>query len=115
VSSSYFHEELIGYPQVDFVLRGDSTEPPLHQLLVALRDGAPLDRIPNLTGRTRARCGSIPTPSCPPRFDYVDIRPELVVEMMLRDRDFASALPFNGWWRNPISAVFTVKVAPTSA
>ena len=36
LSSSYFHRELIDYPQVDFVLRGDSTEPPLHRLLTAL-------------------------------------------------------------------------------
>jgi len=49
LSSSYFHRELIGYPQVDFVLRGESTEPPLHQLLLALREGKPVDRIPNLT------------------------------------------------------------------
>jgi len=49
LSSTYFHRELIGYPQVDFVLRGDSTEPPLHQLLLALRDGSPVDDIPNLT------------------------------------------------------------------
>ena len=41
LSSSYFHRELIGYPQVDYVLRGDSTEPPLHQLLLALKSGAP--------------------------------------------------------------------------
>ena len=38
LSSSYFHRELIGYPQVDYVLRGDSTEPPLHQLLLALQE-----------------------------------------------------------------------------
>ena len=37
-SSSYFHEELIRYPQVDFVLRGDSTEEPLRQLLLSLRE-----------------------------------------------------------------------------
>ena len=29
--------------------------------------------------------------------------------MMARHRDLESALPFNGWWRNPIAAVFTVK------
>ncbi len=39
LSSTYYHRELIHYPQVDFVLRGDSTEPPLHQLLLALQDG----------------------------------------------------------------------------
>src|SRR5580693_8630282 len=49
LTSTYFHRELIGYPQVDYVLRGDSTEPPLHQLLLALRDVTPVDEIPNLT------------------------------------------------------------------
>jgi len=37
---------LVGYPQVDYVLRGDSTEPPLHQLLIALQRGEPVDQIP---------------------------------------------------------------------
>ena len=46
LSSTYFHRELIGYPQVDYVLRGDSTEPPLHQLLLALESGAPLENDP---------------------------------------------------------------------
>ena len=45
----------------------------------------------------------------PTTLDYVDIRPDLVVEMMARYRDLQSTLPFNGWWRNPIAAVFTVK------
>ena len=48
-SSSYFHEELIRYPQVDFVLRGDSTEEPLRQLLLSLRERRPPAEIPNLT------------------------------------------------------------------
>jgi len=109
LSSSYFHEELITYPQVDFVLRGDSTEPPLHQLLVALREGKPLDQIPNLTWKDAGSVRVNPHSFVPTTLDYVDIRPDLVIQMMVRDRDFESALPFNGWWRNPIAAVFTVK------
>jgi B12-binding domain/radical SAM domain protein len=109
LSSSYFHEELAGYPQVDFVLRGDSTEPPLHQLLVALRDGTPLDRIPNLTWKDGGKVRVNPHTFVPETLDYVDIRPELVIEMMARYRDLEGTLPFNGWWRNPIAAVFTVK------
>jgi B12-binding domain/radical SAM domain protein len=109
LSSSYFHEELAAYPQVDFVLRGDSTEPPLHQLLVALRDGTPLDRIPNLTWKDGGKVRVNPHTFVPETLDYVDIRPELVIEMMARYRDFEGTLPFNGWWRNPIAAVFTVK------
>ena len=109
LSSTYFHRELIDYPQVDFVLRGDSTEPPLHQLLVALRDGVPLDGIPNLTWKD-ARGVHVNSHSyVPTTLDYVDIRPDLMIEMMARYRDLESTLPFNGWWRNPIAAVFTVK------
>ena len=32
-----------------------------------------------------------------------------MVEMVLRHRDLASVVPFQGWLRNPITAVFTVK------
>jgi B12-binding domain/radical SAM domain protein len=109
LSSSYFHEELITYPQVDFVLRGDSTEPPLHELLVALREGAPLDRIPNLTWKDGGHVRVNPHTYLPASLDYVDIRPDRVIEMMVRHRDFEGPLPFRGWWRNPIAAVFTVK------
>lgn len=36
-SATYFAKELLEYPEVDFVLRGDSTEEPLVELLRALR------------------------------------------------------------------------------
>src|SRR5512136_1500224 len=38
-SSSYFYRELIQYPAVDFVLRGDSTEQPLLALMHYIKDG----------------------------------------------------------------------------
>jgi B12-binding domain/radical SAM domain protein len=109
LSSSYFHQELITYPQVDFVLRGDSTEPPLHELLIALRTGAPLDKIPNLTWKDAGGVHVNPHTFVPMTLDYVDLRPDLMVEMVMRYRDLESALPFNGWWSNPITTVFTVK------
>jgi len=109
LSSTYFHRELIGYPQVDFVLRGDSTEPPLHQLLVALRNGSSLDGIPNLTWKDAAGIRVNPHTYVPETLDYVDLRPDLVIAMMARYRDLQGTLPFRGWWRNPIAAVFTVK------
>ena len=109
LSSSYFHKELVAYPQVDYVLRGDSTEPPLHELLVALRDGKPVDRIPNLSWKDAGGVRVNPHTFVPTSLDYVDIRPDLVIEMMARYRDFAGPLPFRGWWRSPIAAVFTVK------
>jgi B12-binding domain/radical SAM domain protein len=109
LSSSYYHEELLRIPQVDFVLRGDSVEPPLHELLTALQDGASLESIPNLTWRDDFRTRVNGQEFIPESLDYVDIRPDLMVEMALRYRDLQSVVPFNGWLKNPITAVFTVK------
>lgn len=109
LSSTYYHKELITYPQVDYVFRGDSTEPPLHQLLKALEKGAPVDTIPNLTWKDRGNIRINPLTFIPTSLDYVDIRPDLMVEMVMRYRDLESTLPFNGWWSNPITTVFTVK------
>jgi B12-binding domain/radical SAM domain protein len=115
LSSTYFHRELIDYPQVDYVLRGDSTEPPLHQLLLALEQGTPLDKIPNLTWKDAAGVRVNPLAFIPMTLDYVDLRPDFMVEMVMRYRDLESTLPFNGWWSNPITTVFTVKGAPSNA
>jgi B12-binding domain/radical SAM domain protein len=109
LSSTYFHRELITYPQVDFVLRGDSTEPPLHQLLIALQNGEPVDKIPNLTWKDASGVHVNPLTFVPMSLDYVDLRPDLMVDMVMRYRDLESTLPFNGWWNNPITTVFTVK------
>jgi B12-binding domain/radical SAM domain protein len=109
LSSTYFHRELIAYPQVDYVLRGDSTEPPLHQLLVALAAGKAVDNIPNLTWKDAQGMHVNPLAFVPMTLDYVDLRPDLMVEMVMRYRDLESTLPFNGWWNNPITTVFTVK------
>jgi B12-binding domain/radical SAM domain protein len=109
LSSTYFHRELIAYRQVDYVLRGDSTEPPLHQLLIALEEGKPVDNIANLTWKDGAGIHVNPLAFVPDTLDYVDLRPDLMVEMVMRYRDLESTLPFNGWWNNPITTVFTVK------
>jgi len=109
LSSTYFHKQLLEYPEIDFVLRGDSTEPPLHQLLTALQQDGPLDRIPNLSWRKDGEIRVNPMSYIPQTLDYVDVRPELLIEMALRYRDFASVLPFNGWLRNPTTMVLPLK------
>jgi B12-binding domain/radical SAM domain protein len=109
LSASYFHEELIRYPQVDFVLRGDSTEPPLHQWFEALRGVGSLADVPNLTwkehGQVRVNAHAY-VPAC---LDAVDPAPEAIAAMVLRHRDLAGVLPMRGWLRNPMTAVLTVK------
>src|SRR3990170_6941977 len=52
LSATYYHEEILRqYPFVDFVMRGDSTEKPLLQLLKALKEKGEFKNIPNLTYR----------------------------------------------------------------
>ncbi len=55
-SATYYSDELIRYPEVDYVVRGDSTEEPMYQLLDCLGRSttkrelhAKLSDIPNLT------------------------------------------------------------------
>ncbi len=109
LSASYFHEELVRDPRVDYVLRGDSTEAPLHALLLALREGRPVDGIPNLTWKQAGEVRVNAHAFVPDSLDYVDLRPDVVARMVLRHRDLASTLPLQHWLRNPMTAVLTVK------
>ena len=110
LSSTYFHRQLLEYPEVDFVLRGDSTEGPLHQLLGALEHGGPFDAIPNLSYRDGSGTTRVnPLSYIPDSLDYIDVRPELLIEMALRYRDLQSVLPFDGWLRNPTTMVLPLK------
>ena len=109
LSATWFHDELIRDPAVDYVLRGDCTEEALYQLLQCLAAGRSVAHIPNLTWKEGGAVRANPFTYLPQSLDYVDLAPGRMVRMVLRYRDLQSVLPFNGWWQNPITAVFTVK------
>jgi radical SAM superfamily enzyme YgiQ (UPF0313 family) len=74
LSASYFHEELIADPSVDFVLRGDSTEEPCRQLLQVLREGTPLETVENLTWKRQDGTVVInPLTFIPADLDWIDV------------------------------------------
>ena len=104
-SASYYHEELVEYPEVDYVLRGDSTEEPLAQLLACLREGREPDDVPNLTWRDQqGRIRVNPLSHVP---ETVDIRPidqAFMVRTVLRDRDLTSNMPFRDWLEFPMGS-----------
>ena len=112
-SSSYFHKELISRPEVDFVLRGDSTEVPVLQLMQRLagRPGAPaLAEIPNLTWQQPD--GSVEVNDLtysPDNLDHLLIDYSYVVKAVARYRDLASFVPFKGWLGYPITAALSVR------
>ena len=109
-SSSYFHEELIRYPQVDFVLRGDSAEEPLRRLLLSLQDNRPSAEIPNLTwkdGDGSVRVNPL-THVLPDLDEYLNNYSNLF-RSALRYLDVRSLIPIHDWWEYPITAVMTCR------
>jgi B12-binding domain/radical SAM domain protein len=112
-SATYYHEELVQRPEADFVVRGDSTEVPVLQLMQYLTrsPGAPqLSEIPNLTwqepdGTVRAN----ELTYSPENLDHVLIDYSYVVRAVARYRDLASFVPFKGWLGYPITAALSVR------
>jgi B12-binding domain/radical SAM domain protein len=109
-SASYYHEELIRtHPEIDYVLRGDSTERPMELLLTALASGKALDRIPNLTWREEGKAKSNPLTHVPDDLDHIDIDYGLLVRKVLRYRDLQGHLPYGNWKSNPMSIAVSVR------
>jgi B12-binding domain/radical SAM domain protein len=112
-SATYYHEELIARPEIDFVVRGDSTEEPVLQLMRHLtgQQGAlPLDDVPNLTWKEPD--GTIHANELtysPATLDHVLIDYSYVVKAVARYRDLASFVPFKGWLGYPITAALSVR------
>jgi B12-binding domain/radical SAM domain protein len=110
LSSTYFHKELISYPQVDFVLRGDSTEEPLFLLLQAIKNNQNFSLVPNLTykeknGETKVN----PLSYVPKNLDYTSIDYKHLIKSVLKYRDFWGFVPFKDWVGYPITAIFSCR------
>jgi len=103
LSSSYYHEELVKYPFVDFVIRGDSTEEPCRQLLSALRTGAPLESVENLTWkRANGEVVANPLTFIPTDLDYVNVPDYLyAVTTVFKYRSLEDIAPYARWLKHP--------------
>lgn len=103
-SATYYHEEIMrDYPQIDFILRGDSTEEALHQLLNTLSNGGNFADVPNLTWRNRSneiRVNALTNQ--PATLDGISYDFRRLMLSSVRDRDLGSYLPFLGWLNYPI-------------
>jgi B12-binding domain/radical SAM domain protein len=108
-SSTYYQKELIRYPQVDMVMRGDSTELPLGQLFDALSDRRPLDHVPNLTWKDGGRVIDNPLTFVPADLDFIDIDYGWIIRSVIRHRDLEGHKPFKDWDRYPLTVAFTVR------
>ena len=109
-TSSYFWEELIQRPEVDLVMRGDTTEEPTVMMMEALQKGSDLSSVPNLVwkddnGRVHDNGLTYSLEDLDSiRFDY-----GTMIRSVLRNMDIKGALPWYGWDKLPLTSVFTVR------
>jgi B12-binding domain/radical SAM domain protein len=110
LSSSYFHEELVSYPWVDFVLRGDSTEEPLRRLIVAIKRKGAVDDVPNLTWKTHS--GSVVVNALswvPDDMNAISLDMSYNMRAVIRYRDMMGFVPFKDWLQYPVCASITCR------
>lgn len=111
LSSTYFHEELVRLPYVDFVLRGDSTEEPARQLLQALRENRPLEQVQNLTWKRPDGSVSVnPLSFVPDNLDFVDVPDyRYAVRSVFKYWSLRDVVPYLRWLREPTTMVLNAR------
>ncbi len=111
LSATYYYEEILReHPAVDFVVRGDSAEEPLRQLMEAIRCGGGYGSVPNLVWRDRSGAMQVNALSHRPRsLDFIDFDYGHLLKMAARYRDPTGYLPFQYWLRYPVTAVFSCR------
>lgn len=111
LSASYYYEELLRYPWVDMVMRGDSTEVPMRALMHALRTNGSLADVPNLAWK--APDGNIvvnPFSHVPSSIDDIPLpNYSYVMRSVLKYGSLANVIPCEGWLDYPITAVLTAR------
>ncbi|MCX5896368.1 MAG: radical SAM protein [Proteobacteria bacterium] len=107
-SATYFHEELITYPQVDIVVRGDSTEDTMLQLLSVLKNGGSLKEIPGITYKENGRI-RINQPAAPA--SHLNHCSNNYLSLFKNSIKYGvkGFTPIVDWWEYPITAVMTCR------
>jgi len=108
LSSTYYHEELIEYPSVDYVLRGDSTEEPMEQLVDALTTDGDVSDVPNLTYQTGGETKVNPLTYQPDDLDDISVPSyTYAIKSVLKYGSLRKVLPHKGWLDRPITMLLT--------
>jgi B12-binding domain/radical SAM domain protein len=111
LSATYYHEAILrDYPFIDFVIRGDSTEGPLLQLLQAIKGKGDFQSIPNLTWRKGGEeIRANPLTYVPESLDHITIDYRHIMKKVMRYVDPTGYQPFIDWYSYPVTAVFTCR------
>lgn len=110
LSSTYFYKELVNYPQVDFVMRGDSTEVPMLKLMKRLESGGSFEDVPNLSWKDNKGIAHHNQISWVPQsLDDMPLDYAYPIRSVLKYRDLISVTPFKNWLTYPITCVVTCR------
>ena len=102
LSASYYHEQLIGYPQVDYVVRGDSAEEPLRQLLSTIKEKMSAQSVPNLTWKDGDKVRVNELSNVPSDLNNITFDYRKIMRSSARHFDIVGHLPFRDWLSYPI-------------
>ncbi len=111
LSASYYHKELIDYPFIDFVMRGDSTEKLMLMLMNRLHSGSSrFADIPNLTWKKGEERGYNPITYVPKDLDEFDVPGyRYTIRSVFKYKNFLDPLPYKGWLEYPNTALLTAR------
>lgn len=110
-SATYFHEELIQYPEVDFVLRGDTTEDSVRLLMQQIIEGRQAyHSVPGLTwekpdGQIEINPNVSPSKTLTPNVNSY----KNLFKMAVNYFDLKSLTAIRDWWEYPITVVMTCR------
>lgn len=111
LSSTYFHKELIQYPFVDFVVRGDTTEKLILRLLNRLEQKSrSFEDIPNLTWKRDGEVVINPLTYIPANLDEFNFPGyRYIIKSVFKYFNLLDPLPYKGWIQYPNTAILTSK------
>jgi B12-binding domain/radical SAM domain protein len=112
LSSTYFHKELIEYPAIDFVVRGDTTEKLILMLLNKLENKNSNDYydIPNLTWKKGDSYFYNEMSYVPDSLDEFNLPGyRYIIRSVFKYFNLLDPLPYKGWLQYPNTAILTSK------
>jgi len=110
-SATYFHQDLITYPSVDFVIRGDSTEEwILHLMQTIISQTGNYQDIPSLTWKNEQNEIMV-NASQKPKVDLNTFSNNYVhlFKKAVKYFDFKNLTAIRDWWEYPISVIMTCR------
>ncbi|MCS7117018.1 MAG: TIGR04190 family B12-binding domain/radical SAM domain protein [Nitrososphaerales archaeon] len=112
LSATYYAQEILeNFPQIDFIVKGDSGEEPLLCLLREIERGKEeFSSVPNLSWRDReGRIHHNPITYVPDSLDHLNVDKWFLASFILKGRFNANHAPYYLWDKAPIGAILTCK------